>query len=247
MIHLGTLDYWAAHRWLWKTGRWTWMVWPLCCSLLLFPVYVWGVWAGSDALTDHVLVLWGGSSDGWHYWLLWPFIVLITLFLGYILLKNLIMLLCLPLNMRLADAVINEQLGDTAAQGWQGLSQSFGRTLSVTLLSLCMGLISTVGLLLIGLIPVIGPIAALVLGLIVQSFLAAWGFFDPVYERVHLGAWRSLGRSIRLTPTLVGSGLPFVLLFQIPILGWALAPSYGTVAGALTASRLHQQGRLLAP
>ena len=236
-MHGGMIDYWHAHRWLFKTGRWTWMAWPFLCSLCVLPVYAWAVWRSSDAMTHTLLDLWGMASG--LYWLLWPIMLLISLLFGYMLLKNILMLLCLPLNMKLADAVIAEhdaQLPVPHNTHWRG---ALGRSLRVALLSILLSLLGTVLLLLLGLIPLVGPVITLTLGIMLQSFLAAWGCFDPVYERVNVGPWASFKHSLRHAPVLISSGLPSVLLFQIPIIGWTLAPSYGTVAGAMTALRFY--------
>ena len=240
----GTWAYVEAHQWLWRTNRMKWLLWPFFCSLCLLPVYGYGVFWGTDALTTQLTTWFGWQNDGVGYWVMLPFILVIVLLLGYILLKNTIMLLCAPLNALLADAVITDQLGAGSAQSLAELWGSVMRAVGMTLLGLTLGLLTTIGLLFLGSIPVVGTLAALVIGLVVQSFLAAWGFFDPVYERAGLGVWRSFTRSVRLTPRLISSGLPFVLLFQIPVVGWTLAPSYGTVAGAIAACRLQQQGRL---
>lgn len=240
----GTWAYLEAHQWLWRTGRIKWLLWPFLCSLLLLPIYGYGVYWGTDTLTTQLTAWFGWQTDGVGYWVMLPFILVIVLLLGYILLKNTIMLLCAPLNALLADAVITDQLGAGSAQSLGELGGSVMRAVGMTLLALLLGLVTTIGLLFLGSIPVVGTLAALILGLLIQSFLAAWGFFDPVYERAGVGVWQSFTRSVRLTPRLISSGLPFVLLFQIPLIGWTLAPSYGTVAGAIAACRLHQQGQL---
>jgi CysZ protein len=207
-------------------------------------VYGYGVFWGTDALATQLTTWFGWQTDGVGYWVMLPFILVIVLLFGYILMKNIIMLLCTPLNALLADAVITDQLGEGAKQSLAEFWGSMWRAIGMTVLGLTLGLLTTLGLLFLGSIPVVGTLAALVLGLMIQSFLAAWGFFDPVYERAGLGVWRSFTHSVRLTPRLISSGLPFVLLFQIPLIGWTLAPSYGTVAGAIAACRLQQQGRL---
>ncbi len=230
LAFLALADYAQAQRWLW----------PFMCSIVLFPVYVYSVWWATDALSQGLIQLWQDAASHWSYWLVWPFMFLIGLFFGYILLKNLIMLLCAPLNAFLAEAVINQHLGQPAPTRWREFAASMWRAVLLTMIGLLAGLFSMLLLLLLGFIPVVGAIAALVIGTLIQGFLTAWGFFDPVYERAGLSMGQGLRRSLRYSPTLLSNGVPFVLLFQIPILGWTLAPSYGTVAGVLTALRLQQ-------
>lgn len=238
---LALSDYAHAQRWLWRSGYWKWLVWPFICSLLLLPVYLSGVWWTADALSGGLIQLWQDAENHWSYWLIWPFMFLISLFIGYIVLKNIIMLLCAPLNAFLAEAVINQHLGQPAPTRWRDFATSMWRAVFLTVIALLAGLLSMILLLMLGVIPVIGAIIALVIGTIIQGFLTAWGFFDPVYERAGLSVGQGFRRSLRHAPVLLGNGVPFVLLFQIPIIGWTLAPSYGTVAGVLSALRLQQQ------
>ncbi len=238
---LAISDYAHAQRWLWRSGYWKWLLWPFVCSLVLFPVYIYSVWWATDALSTGLIQLWQDAAEHWSYWLVWPFMFLIGLFFGYILLKNLIMLLCAPLNAFLAEAVLNEKLGQPAPTGWRDFASSMWRAVLLTLVALFAGLFSMILLLMLGVIPVIGALIALLIGTVIQGFLTAWGFFDPVYERSGMSMGQGLRHSLRHAPTLLGNGVPFVLLFQIPILGWTLAPSYGTVAGVLTALRLQQR------
>lgn len=240
----GSLSYIEAHQWLKRTGRLKWLLWPLLCSLLLLPVYGYAVYYTTTGSLSWVINYFHWQAHGIAYWLMLPFILLAALFAGYILLKNIIMLLCVPLNALLADSVMTEQLGAQAQNGKE-LALSMLRATVMTIFTLLLTLITGIALLLLGFIPVAGAAIALVLGIILQAFFAAWGFFDPVFERANCGIMASFWRCIRLFPHTVSNGIPFVLLFQIPVLGWTLAPSYGAISGALYACQLHKQGKLL--
>lgn len=241
----GSSNYLEAHRWLKRTGRLKWLLWPLLCSLCMLPVYGYTVYFSTGYTLQWVTNYFGWQMHGWAYWLSFPVVLLIVLFAGYILLKNIIMLLCVPMNALLAEAVMTDQLGASASQSWLELAGSMLRALLMTLFTLFISLITSVILLMISIVPVAGAIIALILGIMLQAFLAAWGFFDPVYERAGCTIRGSLWRSIKLFPQMVSSGIPFVLLFQIPVLGWTLAPTYGTVSGALYACQLLQHGKLV--
>lgn len=244
-VFQGSFNYVEAHRWLKRTGRLKWFLWPLLCSLLMLPLYGYGVYFSTDFALQWLVNYFDWQTHGWAYWLALPLVLLMVLFVGYILLKNIIMLLCVPMNVLLAEAVMEDQLGKSAAQSFSQLMASMLRALMMTLLTLFVSLITSVALLVISFIPVAGTIVALILGVMIQGFLAAWGFFDPVYERAGCGIRASLWRSIKLFPQMVSNGVPFVLLFQIPVLGWTLAPTYGTVSGALYACQLLKQGKLV--
>lgn len=243
LLH-GSQQYVEAHRWLKRSGRLKWLLWPLLCSLLMLPVYGYAVYYTTVFSLQGLVGYFDWPLYGWAYWLAFPVILLMGLFVVYILLKNIIMLLCVPLNAVLADAVISEQLGH-AAQSWTDLLRSMLRAILMTLLVLIITLMMTLLLLILGFIPVAGAIAAFVLGIGIQGFLAAWGFFDPIYERAGVGIYAGLRRSLKLLPHSLSNGIPFMLLFQIPVLGWTLAPTYGAVAGALHACQLYKQGKLV--
>lgn len=244
-LHQGLNSYRHAHQWLKTTRRLKWLIIPLILATLLFPTYIYGVYSATTSSLAWLVNYFNWDAYSFGYWLSFPFVVVIVLLLGYIIVKNLIMLLCVPMNAYLADAMMDDTLGKPIQD--IPLLKSIMRALVMTLFAIFIGLISTVILIAIGLIPIAGAIISLILGFIIQAFLAAWGFFDPVFERLHYPVSKSFWRCIRLMPQVQSQGLPFVLLFQIPILGWALAPTYGTLAGVWYASQLHQQQRLLPP
>lgn len=239
----GLKSYIQAHQWLTKTGRLKWLLIPLLIAILLFPAYVYGVYHATTGSLQWLVNYFHWDAYSWGYWLSLPVVILVVLFLGYIILKNLIMLLCVPLNAYLADALMDEEFGQSEQD--TSLIKSMMRALGMTLLAILIGLISTIILIAIGFIPVAGAIISLVLGILIQGFLAGWGFFDPVFERINYPVGKSFKRCLQLMPQIESQGIPFVLMFQIPIFGWALAPTYGTIAGVWYACQLHKQQQLI--
>lgn len=242
LIH-GFKSYGYAHQWLKRTGRLKWLLIPLLLALLLFPAYSYGVYSATTNVLAWLVNYFDWQPYRWGYWLSFPVVVLIVLFLGYIIMKNVIMILCVPLNAYLADQMMDDELGKPTQD--IPLLKSMLRALIMTIFAVMIGLISTIVLIAIGFIPVIGAVISLILGILIQGFLAGWGFFDPVFERINYPVSKSFKRSIHLLPNIQSQGVPFVLLFQIPIIGWALAPTYGTLAGVWYASQLHKQHQLI--
>lgn len=242
-LQQGFQSYIQAHRWLKQTQRLKWLLFPLTIAILLFPAYLYSVYTATQELLWQIVQFFDQPLYGWIYWLSFPIVLFIVLFLGYIIIKNLIMIVCVPMNAYLADAIIHEELGDAAQE--IPLVRSIMRALFMTILAIVIGLISMLILITIGFVPVVGAIISLVLGILIQGFLATWGFFDPVFEREQCSIGKSFWRCLRLLPYVESHGTPFVLLFQIPILGWALAPTYGTISGAWYAAQLLKQGKLL--
>ena len=244
-ISLGLDSYQKAHQWLKQTQRLKWLLIPLILATLLFPAYFYAVYHATTSSLAWLVNYFNWEPYGIGYWLSFPIIIIIVLFLGYIILKNLIMVLCVPMNAYLADAMMDDTLGKSNQD--IPLIKSIIRALLMTLLAIVIGLISTLFLVAIGFIPIVGAIISLIVGFTIQAFLAAWGFFDPVFERLNYPVGKSFKRCVGLMPHMQSQGLPFVLFFQIPIFGWALAPTYGTLAGIWHASQLHQEQRLLPP
>lgn len=241
-IH-GLQSYRYAHQWLKRTERLKWLLIPLLLALLLFPAYVYGVYHITHWVLDGIISYFNWQMYGWGYWLSMPIVLLSVLFIGYIIVKNLIMIICIPLNAYLADQMMDDELGKPIQD--IPLMQSIIRALVITFFAIILGVFSTILLIAIGFIPVIGAIISLILGIMIQGFLAGSGFFDPVFERLNYPARKSFWRCFHLAYHVQNQGIPFVLLFSIPIIGWALAPTYGTLAGVHYASQLHQQGKLL--
>lgn len=243
-LHQGLNSYRQAHQWLKQTHRLKWLIIPLLLAILLFPAYVYGVYSATTSSLAWLVNYFNWDDYSFGYWLSFPVVVLVVLLLGYIIVKNLIMVLCVPMNAYLADTMMDDQLGKPTHD--IPLIKSIIRALAMTILAIVIGLITTIILIAIGFIPIAGAIISLVLGFFIQAFLATWGFFDPVFERLNYPVRKSFWRCVRLMPQMQSQGLPFVLFFQIPIIGWALAPTYGTLAGVWYASQLHQQHKLLA-
>lgn len=239
----GLKSYAQAHQWLKDTGRLKWLFIPLVIATLLFPAYLYSVYYATTGSLNWLVNYFNWEAYSWGYWLSFPIVIVIVLFVAYVILKNLIMVLCVPLNAYLADQMLDDLLGKPVQD--IPLMKSIIRALFMTLIAVIIGLMSAIILLAIGFIPVIGAIISLVLGILIQGFLAGMGFLDPVFERLNYPARQSFKRCMRLIPQVESQGIPFVLLFQIPILGWAFAPTYGTLSGVQYATQLHQQGKLL--
>lgn len=89
----------------------------------------------------------------------------------------------------------------------------------------------SLGLLLLGLVPVVGSIAAAVLGVWLAARTVGWELLDPYFECIDMrhAEQREFVRTHR--DTLVGFGLPLSLLLAIPLLGPALFGMAQAAAG----------------
>ncbi|MEM6628478.1 MAG: EI24 domain-containing protein [Bacteroidota bacterium] len=85
-----------------------------------------------------------------------------------------------------------------------------------------------------GVIPLIGSIISTIAIFWIQAYYAGFGNMDYTLERRRF----SVRDSVRFVGThrglAVGNGAVFLLIFLIPVIGWFLAPAYGTIAATLT-------------
>lgn len=106
----------------------------------------------------------------------------------------------------------------------------FLRGLLIAIRNLCLELLFTLLILPLNLIPVIGNIAALVLGFMVQAFYAGAGNMDFMLERKRLSIGQSISWVKAHRGMAIGNGAGFLAIFFVPVIGWFLAPSMGCIA-----------------
>jgi CysZ protein len=117
------------------------------------------------------------------------------------------------------------------------------RALRITLRNPVRELSYTLLLLLLQLIPLVGTIASTLAIFLVQAYYAGFGNMDPVLERRHMQVSERVTFVSNNRWLSIGNGAIFVILMLIPVIGWFLAPAYGTVAATLmTLKRMEQPG-----
>jgi len=242
----GLNTYGQAWRLIWKSRLWTLLAIPGLIGLLYFPLV-------------GLLTFWHGGrlarylQENWLPEFLNQEIVagLITvaiwicaLYLGFILFRNLVMILYSPvlshLSMRAEEASrsIPRRAEDPGAM-WRGALRGIG--MSLTSLVLAVGCF--LGCCLLLLIPLVGEIAMAVVLPLSQMFLAGHGFIDPTLERHGIGVGRSFRFAWRHRRRVMGCGAGFMLLTLVPIAGWFIGPTLGVVAGTLVAlDKLEETG-----
>ncbi len=232
----GLKDYWRAQRLLFRKGLWTAFLVPGILSVLYFPV----------SIVIAVMVMTGAAEyvhDHWvpasmqgpvALWTLAVFMWFAAIYVGFILFRNVIMILYSPVLAYLSETAEDRELGnEKKGFDWKEVVHSAGRGTGMGLLTLVMALVALILGWGLALIPLVGGLVAIIWMAGTQFYLAGLGFCDPAMERrkrsiseTFSHAWRHRGRTI-------GQGLGFSLLLLIPIAGWFLAPSYGIVAGTL--------------
>lgn len=245
----GIKDYARAQRLLFKEGLWPLFLVPGILSLFYLPLsMVFGFFFLKDFTTF--------VHDNWvpdflqstlTQIILSVFLFLVALYLGFLLFRNVIMVLYSPILSFLSEATERAAAGLTKEEDAPGFSMSEAaksalRGTTMSLLTLVFALIALATSFLIAMIPVIGAIIAMILMPVFTVYLAGVGFYDPSLERRQAGIGDTLSFCWRNRGRVTGVGFGFTLLLLVPVVGWFLAPSYGVVAGTLAATDDWEKG-----
>ena len=164
---------------------------------------------------------------------------LLALYLGFLLFRNVIMILYAPvLTFISAKTEENARPGTLPPTEAGGMIRGAVRGIGMSLLSLLLAVTGLVLACVLLIVPVIGQLIMAVLLPLWQMFLAGHGFLDPTLERRTFGVRRSLRFVWQHKRRVAGCGCGFVLLSLIPAIGWFLGPTLGVVAGTLVALEL---------
>lgn len=234
----GLKAYLEAWRLIWKGRLWPLLVIPGMIGVLYFPLVA-------------LLTFWHGGKlarylqENWLPEFLKPKIVaglitvavwILALYLGFILFRNLVMILYSPvlsyLSMRTEEQA---RPGTRQTTDPAGMLRGALRGIGMSLTSLVLALVCFLGCCLLLLIPFVGELAMVILLPLSQMFLAGLGFLDPTLERRGMGVGQSFGFAWRHRRRVVGCGAGFLLFTLLPVAGWFLGPTLGVVAGTLVA------------
>ena len=149
--------------------------------------------------------------------------------------KYIIMVVIAPFMGMLSEKVESIQTGNpppktTAVQ----FIQDIIRGLRIALRNIIRELFFTLIFLMFNWVPVIGSILSAVAIFWTQAYYAGFGNMDYTLERRRFKVRDSVRFVGSHRGLAVGNGGVFLLIFLIPVVGWFLAPAYGTIAATLT-------------
>ena len=216
-----------------KLRLWPFFFVPALISLLLGGIIAWSAWsvAGSTAswLISHYPWTWGAATVAK---IAAVFSGLLLAALGFILYKNLVMILAGPFMSPLSEKVERHLIGGKTSPTWHAthLLRDLIRGLRIALRNIIRELLLTFSLLLIGLFPALSPFTSIGIFL-VQSYFAGFGNMDYTLER-QFGYRDSIRFVQRHKGLALGNGILFMLLLLTGI-GFLIAPPWATVASTL--------------
>lgn len=225
-----------AHRLVMDHKLWRLILIPGLLSIFYFPGVIWITYYGLGPVTRYLHEHWvpGFLQSGVTEFIIGMITWIMGIYVGFLLFRNVIMILCSPLLAYISETVEKVTGGiEPPKFTWQGVGYEILRASCLSLLALLISAVAFVFCFLIGLIPMVGAVIAFILMTIIQSYLAGIGFADPVLERRRYTIPNTLRFARKHRPRLMGVGIGFLLLMAVPIVGWFVAPSYGIIAGTL--------------
>lgn len=233
----GAKCYWRAWKLTWKEHLWHLLVIPGLIGVLYFPIIAVLTYRYGGAVARHLREHWLPEflKQKVYFILVAIALWMLGLYLGFILFRNVVMILYAPALSYLSRKTEEKALQNAQPQPEEGFLAGALRGITMSLTSLVLAIGCFCVCLFLLLIPLIGQLGMAVLLPVSQMFLAGHGFIDPTLERRQF----SIGQSFRFVwqrrRRTFGCGAVFVLLTMIPIVGWFLAPTLGIVAGTLVA------------
>ncbi|MCD6048855.1 MAG: hypothetical protein K0Q55_258 [Verrucomicrobia bacterium] len=228
--------YGRAHRLIKAHKLWRFIIIPGLLSLLYFPFIIVATFYGLKPVSRYLHENWVPEflQSSLTLSLLGVMVWVLGVYVGFMLFRNVIMVLCSPLLSYISEIVDKISGGVEAPKfTWQGSGKEIFRAAALSLTSLTISIFVFLFCFLIGIIPILGAAIAFLLMSLVQMYLAGVGFSDPPLERRQYSIGSTLKFARQHRPRLMGVGMGFLLLLAVPGFGWFVAPGYGIVAGTL--------------
>lgn len=235
----GTFRLIATLR-LWK---YFWI--PIIISLLTAALIITAAYSLSDAIGLFISQAWVWEWGKETFTVISEILGgLLILLLGFILYKHIVMALSAPFMSPVSEKIEEHLLGKSNHNHRKtSFMEQLWRGIRINLRNLSMELLLTLPILLLGLIPVIGVVATLLL-FAVQAYYAGFGNMDYTLER-HLKYKDSLLFVRKNKGTAIGNGIVFMLFLFIPVLGVILVlPLSVTAAAVKTVELLEAENKI---
>jgi CysZ protein len=234
----GVVSYGQAISYLSRERVWLYAFIPAAISLILAIILFLSVRAYADDFGLWLLSWWSWDFgrpfiEGASKWIGG----IIMGVLSFTLFKYVVLILAAPFMSPLSEKIEKMATGVSSDVGFSAavMLQDLVRGLRINLRNLLRELIFTLGLLILGLIPVFSIISGILIFLI-QAYYAGFGNMDYTLERYY--RVRSSVRFVRGHKGLaIGNGAVFMLLLGIPVIGVIVALPLSTIAATLETTR----------
>jgi CysZ protein len=221
---------------------WWYVIIPAIVNLLIFFVLGTLLWELSGVISRWLLDVTGvntltGTLGKVMGWLVAILVKLISFLLYFKFYRYTILLLSAPALALIAEKTQEILTGHVHPFQLKQLIHDIFRGLAITLKNLFLELILTIPLYLLAFIPLITPIAGLLV-LCIESYFVGFSMIDYRNEFRRLSASQSRALIRHHKGLAIGNGLIFNLLLAIPMLSVLLAPSLAVVAAGLATNQV---------
>lgn len=233
----GMSAYGEAHKVIFKYKLAHYLLIPAVITVLYCGLYFF--------LAAHFAGRMSDEADSYPWWLSWMgaithwfvkavyWVAAVGFF--FVSLKYVVQVILAPILSNLSVAVEKRVLGqETPEITWKEALQDMGRSLR---LSIRNSVIEIAGCLAMNFVPGIGQLGAVAL----SSYFYGFGYMDYVLERKRMNIPQAVAFVRQHKGLAMGLGFVMYLLMLIPVVGWAIAPTYATVAATLETLRIMRE------
>jgi len=238
----GIRAYFGAFVLISKLKLWKFFAVPMLISVVTALIVFGSAYGLSDNIGAFISKIWIWDWSKKTFESIGIFIGgLIIIIFGLIVYKHVILALSAPFMSPVSEKIETYLAGTKHVHRKTSFFQELGRGIRINLRNLCLELLLTIPILLIGFIPIIG-IMSTVLLLLVQAYYAGFGNIDYTLER-HFNYRESVKFVQNHRGLAIGNGLVFILCLFIPIIGVILVlPLSVTAASVVTIEALNNEG-----
>jgi CysZ protein len=218
-----------------RYGLWHYAVAPALVSIVLSFAILAVVTVAAVALfgvTDRFVEIPIGWLDQLVNWIAGILVALAMLAVFAFLHRRIVLIVLSPLLARLAELTVRGMEGE-AFEVTLEFREAFRRGLHINTRSILLELLATLSLLVLGFaMPLLSPVTSCLVFL-VESRFAGFGLMDFPLEYRGYSVAESVAYAKSHRGEATGLGAGYLLLMVIPVVGWMIAPTFGTVAGTV--------------
>jgi len=202
-----------------KLGLWKYFAIPIIISVVTALTIGFSAYGLSDNIGNFIAKIWVWDFGKETFTAISNFVGgAIIIVLGFMLYKHIIMALSAPFMSPVSEKIEAHLTNNTAhIHRKTSFKEQLWRGIRINVRNLFKELLLTIPILILGLIPIIGIVSAVLLFL-VQAYYAGFGNMDYTLER-HLKYRESLRFVKKNRGIAIGNGIIFMLFLLIPVIG----------------------------